>query len=291
MNAARISLLLAALMLVSTVAVADPDIYAWYRVEAEITDQVYPGQQFSYDITLTYCEQAFAGYDILLQYDPSVLMVNNAELGDWLVNCGWEYFEYRSVGSGLMRIVAVAEEISEPGSPTCFTGTGALATIDFEVISGGERGVSPVRFLWVDCGDNAFTNLGGDTLFVSDDVFERDSTLLTGTPNIGGIDPSCLFADVGFSPEGVLAPFIDFKHGAVTIGTPSGCDPNGNGIPWETTEDVIFLINYVFLGGAAPDPLSDGDCNCDETLNLLDITRFIDYVFRGGDDPCGGDIE
>ena len=72
MNAARVFIVLAVLLMATTAVMADPDIYAWYRLKAEVTDMVYPGEQVDLDIDLTFCEQAFAGYDILLQYDPGV---------------------------------------------------------------------------------------------------------------------------------------------------------------------------------------------------------------------------
>ena len=50
--------------------------------------------------------------------------------------------------------------------------------------------------------------------------------------------------------------------------------------------DAIFLINYIFLGGATPIPLEAGEVNCDETVNMADVIYIINYVFRGGNPPC-----
>jgi C1A family cysteine protease len=49
--------------------------------------------------------------------------------------------------------------------------------------------------------------------------------------------------------------------------------------------DVVYLINYLFAGGPAPDPLWVGDCNCDETVSIADIVFLINYLFRGGSPP------
>lgn len=50
--------------------------------------------------------------------------------------------------------------------------------------------------------------------------------------------------------------------------------------------DAVFLINYVFKGGAAPDPLDSGDANGDLSVNVADAVFLINYVFKGGVPPC-----
>jgi len=57
--------------------------------------------------------------------------------------------------------------------------------------------------------------------------------------------------------------------------------------------DAVYLINYMFRGGPAPaaDPncpvINNGDVNCDGILNLIDIVRLADYLFRNPKNaPC-----
>ena len=50
--------------------------------------------------------------------------------------------------------------------------------------------------------------------------------------------------------------------------------------------DAIFLINYIFKSGVAPDPVNSGDANCDIKVNVGDVTKIINYVFKGGQAPC-----
>lgn len=50
--------------------------------------------------------------------------------------------------------------------------------------------------------------------------------------------------------------------------------------------DIMYLVNYVFKGGAGPKPGDAGDSNCDDNLNLPDITYLVNYVFKGGPPPC-----
>jgi hypothetical protein len=61
-------------------------------------------------------------------------------------------------------------------------------------------------------------------------------------------------------------------------------DANGDGNA--DISDAIFLINYIFKGGPAPDPLEAGDANCDGSINVADTAYLITYVFKGGPEPC-----
>jgi hypothetical protein len=50
--------------------------------------------------------------------------------------------------------------------------------------------------------------------------------------------------------------------------------------------DAVFLINYIFAGGPAPNPLLEGDANCDGKVNISDAVYLIAYIFAGGPPPC-----
>jgi hypothetical protein len=49
--------------------------------------------------------------------------------------------------------------------------------------------------------------------------------------------------------------------------------------------DVIMLVNYVFRGGPAPDPISQGDVDGAPPINSSDIIYLVNYVFKGGPPP------
>ena len=53
--------------------------------------------------------------------------------------------------------------------------------------------------------------------------------------------------------------------------------------------DAVFIINYVFSGGNAPNPLESADVNCDTRVNISDAVYIINYVFSGGHSPCDPD--
>jgi len=295
MNPARVLVFLMMLLTALSLIMAAPGVADTFRVEGEITDPVMPGQYVMYYINLTHCEQPFAGYDILLQYNPATLTFSEAVMGGLLISSDCEYFNYR-MDFGKVRLVALADATKDSDSQKYIFGTGTLAELRFFVATSEEAlGTNPVRFYWDDCGDNVISSVSGDTLFVSNDVYDYDGTLITGTPNIGGIDPGCFGSTLSMTvcPPGGMLPAIDFVHGAVVVDSQNdyyGCDPNGNYIAWEIA-DLTYLTNYIFLGGVEPVPLMGGDCNCDGNLNILDITRFIDFTLRGGEDPCGIEIE
>ncbi|MBN2226885.1 MAG: hypothetical protein JW763_05935 [candidate division Zixibacteria bacterium] len=62
-----------------------------------------------------------------------------------------------------------------------------------------------------------------------------------------------------------------------TFGDPPDYDVNGDG--GTNLLDILFLIDYVYQEGPAPDPLELGDINGDSGINLLDILDLIAYIY------------
>jgi hypothetical protein len=60
-------------------------------------------------------------------------------------------------------------------------------------------------------------------------------------------------------------------------------DANGNNEV--DLADIVFLVNYIFIGGPAPSPFSQGDANCTETVDLADVVFLVNYLFIGGPLP------
>jgi len=52
--------------------------------------------------------------------------------------------------------------------------------------------------------------------------------------------------------------------------------------------DAVFLVAYIFSGGAAPNPLVAGDADCSGDINISDAVYLIAYIFSGGSAPCAG---
>jgi len=75
------------------------------------------------------------------------------------------------------------------------------------------------------------------------------------------------------------------KYLTVDIMLPYVCG-DANGDEEINVADAVYMINYVFKGGSAPDPLESGDANCDGDDNVADAVYVINYVFKGGQAPC-----
>jgi len=60
-------------------------------------------------------------------------------------------------------------------------------------------------------------------------------------------------------------------------------DANGDGVI--DLGDILYLINYLYKGGPAPNPLQAGDANCDGTVDLGDVLHLINYLYKGGPPP------
>jgi len=63
---------------------------------------------------------------------------------------------------------------------------------------------------------------------------------------------------------------------------------DANGDKGVNVGDAVYVITYVFKGGAAPDPVEAGDASCDGTCNVGDAVYLVGYVFKGGAEPCAG---
>jgi hypothetical protein len=50
--------------------------------------------------------------------------------------------------------------------------------------------------------------------------------------------------------------------------------------------DIVYLINYLFKFGPAPELIQSGDANCDGKVSLSDIVYLINYLFKFGPAPC-----
>ncbi len=61
-------------------------------------------------------------------------------------------------------------------------------------------------------------------------------------------------------------------------------DVNGDGSV--NILDVVYIINYKYKGGSAPDPVNRGDVNCDGNVDILDTVYLTDFKYKGGAAPC-----
>ncbi len=275
-------------------------------IEIEHTHQTDLGSVATVDVTLGNTPYWFdmAGFDLLLVYDTIALEIISVSQGGLLETCGWEYFEYR-VGSavdcggqpcpdGLIRLVGVADLAETPGSPSCYADTtGTLARIEFQVSSDSayECTFRGIRFMWCDCGDNSLTSVSGDSLFISEGVYDFDGMIHpvdTIFPTPWGAPDTCL------TDSSTIFRLVEYRHGGVDI----MCAPipiwpgdvNLNFIPFEIADWVLFSNYFVYGLGVftvnIEDQIGASDVNEDGVpLTLQDLTYMRSYIWDGHDVP------
>jgi hypothetical protein len=60
-------------------------------------------------------------------------------------------------------------------------------------------------------------------------------------------------------------------------------DVNGDGIV--DASDLVYLLNYLFVHGPAPVPLSEADVTCDGIVDASDLVYLLNYLFVHGPEP------
>jgi hypothetical protein len=100
-------------------------------------------------------------------------------------------------------------------------------------------------------------------------------------------------AYIGFKKSYYLpdnAPITNWRYNRrlnstipVLSGTAACGDPNGD-IKINIL-DIVLIINYLYKGGSAPDPLQSIDVNSDLLVNILDVVYLINYKYKDGPEP------
>ena len=49
--------------------------------------------------------------------------------------------------------------------------------------------------------------------------------------------------------------------------------------------DLVYLVDYMFVGGSAPSIMESSDMNCDWVTDISDLVWLVDYMFSGGSAP------
>ena len=278
----------------------------------EKTHNTHQGQHEYVSIYIDWSLLQMGGFDFLISYDQSAIAAMSATPGQLLVDCGWEYFEYRfgpfgncgnGCPSGMMRIVAIAEMNNGLNHPACFGPTDTdpyeLVEIDFLVTDDRtfECMYVPIRFFWIDCGDNTISNVLGDLLYLDrriygfegnliwdeedDDLFPEDDRMW---PGYQGAPDFCLVAEEG---KPMPRRILDFHNGGIDIICADSIDDRGdinlNNVAHEVADAVLFT-NY-FVDGIGvfnvnvQGQIAASDVNADGiTLSVADLVHLIRVI-------------
>jgi len=82
---------------------------------------------------------------------------------------------------------------------------------------------------------------------------------------------------------------IEYALTVCPIGEECDCEPgNCNGDNSINILDIVYLINYKYKSGPPPIPYDtcSGDANCDCRVDILDIVKLINYKYKEGPAPC-----
>ncbi len=112
-------------------------------------------------------------------------------------------------------------------------------------------------------------------------AFDSTTATVSGTPNY----PATYYFTIKVT-DSDMPPKIDSRSYALTIDKPLELCGDANGDAGIDISDAIFLIAYIFSGGSAPDPMSNGDPTCDGAIDISDAVSLIAYIFSGGAPPC-----
>lgn len=105
-----------------------------------------------------------------------------------------------------------------------------------------------------------------------------------GFDDLADLDEDGVPDDCDNCPELANPDQSDLDENGVGDACQAVCgDANGDGEP--NVGDAVFMISYVFKGGAAPDPVCAGDANGDGDPNVGDAVYLITFVFKGGSPP------
>ena len=244
-----------------------------FAVTMEKVHQQLQGHNTTAIISFEGATEYIGGFDFLVAYDASALTFINAEPGALIDNGKFEYFTYRfgpngncgnGCPSGMLRIVGMREYNNGVINPNHISGPGELVILNFFVTNDRtlECQFVPIRFYWLDCGDNVMASEDGNFTWLGFKVYDFEGNLLTNPADSSfgftGADPSCY--DTVFvknHPDSIknfpLGAII-FKNGGIDIICADSIDARGdvnlNHIPNEIGDAVVFT-NYFINGLAA----------------------------------------
>ena len=167
---------------------------------------------------------------------------------------------------------------------------------------------SPVNLVVIDpkqdsIGIDFNTILEGSTYDTTQDVNsdgEKDDVVKIPKPYVGDYQIKVIPQDTGHFSLGIridgndqvlLASNVVIADTDTTFGYQAEVLPSVRGDVNKDNKknltDIIYLVNYVFKGGPAPDPVDLGNVNCSSGApNLTDIIYMVNYVFKAAKAPC-----
>lgn len=179
------------------------------------------------DITLEAGNNFLAGFDIRVAVEGDFIEILKILPGEILDSCSWEFFSAKMVEPtgrenyprSVWHVVALAELIPDETRPACF-GFNRPASLVRMVVSSEHVQLVPdttvaIYFFWERCSDNSIAGVRGDTLSMSDQLYDyfpvRDYATDGIFPTRLGAPNQCIDPSVKNRP----IRRIDFHNGGV----------------------------------------------------------------------------
>jgi hypothetical protein len=145
----------------------------------------------------------------------------------------------------------------------------------------------PIRFYWMDCGDNVVSVASGDTLAVNRYIYDLNMNELQdynyGLPGwVGAPTDPCLNGD-----KVTPVRFVDFVNGGIDIVCADSVDKRGdlnlNGVANEIADAVMFTNYFISglgaFGGHIEGSIAASDVNNDGiTLSVADLVYLVRVI-------------
>jgi hypothetical protein len=212
------------------------------------------------DISLGYYERGFGK-------EQSYLIPAYLLFADFMVDGSVQSSNVIFVPASRMFIPPIVEIISPPdsssfllGQPITFTGIASHAELSRDGDSDSEEDTRGRSCIWSSDLDEEIGS--GPSITVSDLSYGNHTITLTVT---------------GFND----ATGADMIAVQVTFGTCG--DADGSGVV--DIDDVVYLIEYIFSDGPAPDPIEAGDADASGEIDIDDVVYLVNYIFAGGPEP------
>ena len=257
-----------------------------------------------------FINRPIGGFEFLIQYDASALTLMEVTAGEFILECDWEYFTYRTgpfgncgnaCPSGMIRIVGLAEYNNGPEHPICWDNTLFEQIASMKFLVSNDRTLEcmfvPIRFIWIDCNDNSVSDKEGRHLYIGRGVYDYVGTggmdsyveITDDTqvfPSIFGPEAGC--DEVTDEGKPVIYEFVDFFNGGIDIICSKDIDDRGDinmdGVAYSIADAVMFSNYFIYGLGAFPAGLEDGsvaasDINADGyTLSVADLVYLIRVI-------------
>ncbi len=220
------------------------------------------------------------GGDETFNYKPNYLSVMNYffQVSGIFADGSWGHIDLSRYALGDLDESALEEAAGisgGPGVPVLGSSYSCGAPIDRRDIADVGAAID-----W-DCNGNAsgtgaVADINGDgSLTILGGAHDWDNLIFDGRPATAKGTSKSPQPDRDFADELTEETYVEFcrRRG----------DADNSGLI--TISDAVFVIGYIFAGGAAPTYASDADADSSELVTISDAVFLISYIFGGGPEP------